>query len=138
MHLRLAGEGGAGGKGIPSGDLYLEIHIGKHKMFLRRGTDLFITKKISYPEAVLGNNLEIETLNGTEKLYVPPGTQGGETFKLKGKGMPGLRGKPGNLVVTIEIDIPRKISSKEKELIEELAQEKKLNIPKKFSHWHKK
>ncbi len=138
MHLRLAGEGEAGGKGIPSGDLYLEVHIKEHDTFLRRGNDLLTTKKISYPEAVLGNEVEIETLDGKEKLYVPPNTQGGETFVLKGKGMPGLHSRYGNLVVTIEIDVPKKISSQEKELIKHLADEMKVKIRKKLSPWHKK
>jgi molecular chaperone DnaJ len=138
MHLRLAGEGEAGGKEIPSGDLYLEIHIREHDSFLRRGNDLLLTKEISYPEAVLGNEVEIETLNGREKLHIPPGTKGGETLILKGKGMPGLHHRHGNLVVKIEISVPEKVSSQEKELIKQLADEMKVKVKKKLSHWHKK
>jgi len=136
MHLRLAGEGEAIGKGFPPGDLYIEVHIKEHEKFIRQGNDLLTVKKISYPEAVLGNEVEIETLDGKEKLYVPPGTQSGETFIVKGKGMPGLHSKRGNLIVKIEIDVPKKVLPKQKEIIEKLAEEMGIKIKK--SRWYKK
>jgi len=137
MRLRLTGEGEAIGRGFPPGDLYLEVRIRPHDKFLREGNDLLTTKKISYPEAVLGNEVEIETLDGKEKFHIPPGTQSGETFVLKGKGMPGLHSKRGNLLVRVEIDVPKKVTPQEKEIIKQLADEMNIKI-KKVSRWQKK
>jgi len=121
--LRLAGEGEAGEMGAPPGDMYIEIYVKEHDKFVRRGSDLVTTKKISYPEAVLGNEIEVETMDGKSKLRIPPGTQNGERFVLKGKGMPTLRGGHGNMIVEVAVDVPKKISGRERELLEELASE---------------
>lgn len=121
--LRLAGEGEAGEMGAPPGDMYIEIYVKEHDKFVRRGSDLVTTKKISYPEAVLGNEIEVETMDGKSKLRIPPGTQNGERFVLKGKGMPTLRGGHGNMIVEVAVDVPKKISGRERELLEELANE---------------
>ncbi|MEA2054724.1 MAG: molecular chaperone DnaJ [Candidatus Thermoplasmatota archaeon] len=127
MRLRLAGEGEAGKK-VPSGDMYLEIYVEKHRKFKRNGDDLITVKKISYPEAVLGNEIRVETMDGTGKIRIPPGTKNGEKFVLKGKGMPRLHGGYGNMIVQVVVDIPKKISSREREILEELAKEMKVDM----------
>jgi molecular chaperone DnaJ len=139
MHLRLAGEGESGVKGAQSGDLFLEVHIQKHKKFIRKGKDLMTIKKISYPEAVLGNEISVETLNGLEKMRLHPGTQVGETFVIKGKGMPDLHNRQGNLFIKIDIEIPKKPSSKEIELIQTLADEMNIQMNNKTTNkqWRK-
>jgi len=126
--LRLAGEGEAGEMGAPPGDMYLEIYVKEHDKFVRRGNDLVTTKKISYPEAVLGNEVEVKTMDGKSKLRIPPGTQNGERFVLKGKGMPTLRGGHGDMIVQVAVDVPKKISGRERELLEELAREMGVRV----------
>jgi len=123
--LRLAGEGETDTGG--SGDLYIVIHVKKHPRFNRKGLDLYTTKQITYPEAAIGTKIEVETLqNQKETLKIPEGTQNGEILKIKGKGMPDLRGRSkGNLYVEIEIKTPTKISRKAKKLLEELKEELK-------------
>jgi len=121
--LRLAGEGEAGERGAPPGDMYLEIYVKPHERFSREGDDLITLKRISYPEAVLGNEVEIRTMDGKEKLRIPPGTQHGERFVLKGKGMPGLHGGHGNMIVQVAIDVPKKVSQREREMLKELSKE---------------
>ncbi|HEC77481.1 MAG TPA: molecular chaperone DnaJ [Thermoplasmatales archaeon] len=139
MHLRLEGEGDAGEKGMKPGDLYIEVNIKENEKFMREGDDLIIIKKISYPEAVLGNEIEIETFEGKEKINIPPGTQSGEIFKIKGKGMPSLSKKRGDLIVKIEIDVPKKLSPHERKLIEELAEEMNIKMNKRaFSKYWKR
>lgn len=132
MHLRLEGEGDAREKGAKPGDLYLEVNIRENEKFVRDGDNLITVKKISYPEAVLGNEIEIETFDGKEKIFIHPATQSGEIFRIKGKGMPSLNKKRGDLIVKIEIDVPKKISSRERKLIEELAEEMGIKINKKI------
>jgi len=126
--LRLAGEGEAGEMGAPPGDMYIEIYVNEHDKFVRQGNDLVTIKKISYPEAVLGNEVEVETMDGKIKLHIPPGTQSGERFVLKGKGMPTMRGGHGNMIVQVAVDVPKKISAREKELVEELAKEMGVRV----------
>jgi len=121
--LRLAGEGEAGGRGLPPGDMYLEIYVRPHERFSREGDDLVALKRISYPEAVLGNEVDVKTMNGREKVRIPPGTRHGYRFVIKGKGMPRLGGGHGDLIVQVSVDIPKKVSEKEKEILKELADE---------------
>ncbi|HDN50712.1 MAG TPA: molecular chaperone DnaJ [Thermoplasmatales archaeon] len=135
MHLRLAGEGEAGPNGAPPGDLYLEVHIEEHEKFTRVGRDLYTTKTISYPEAVLGSEVTVETLEGTETLTIPAGTQPGTVFVIKGKGMPDMHRKRGDLKVKVDIAVPKKLSSKERELITQLAEE--MRVPLKKSRWRR-
>lgn len=125
--LRLAGEGEAAGGG--SGDLYVVVHIKKHYVFNRRGLDLHMVKDISFPDAALGAKIDIESLGGeVEKLRVPEGTQNGEMFKIRNKGMPGLHGRGrGDLYVEIHVKTPSKFSKKAKKLLEEFDKELKNN-----------
>jgi molecular chaperone DnaJ len=123
--LRLAGEGEAGTGG--NGDLYIVIHIKKDSFFNRRGNDLHTVKNILFTEASIGTKLDIKTIDGSyEKLKIPEGTQTGDIFKIRGKGMPGLYGGGhGDLYVEVKLKTPKKVSRKAKKLIEELNEELK-------------
>ena len=120
--LRLTGEGEASRRS--PGDLYIVIHIKDHPRFERRNKDIYTRKQIMYPDAALGTNIDIETLDGFETLKIPEGTQNGSLFKLRGKGMPDLRSRGyGDLYVEILVKTPQHLSRKARELLEELKKE---------------
>jgi len=125
--LRLSGEGEAGPAG--NGDLYIVVHIKNHPKFNRNDLDLYTIKEISFPDAALGTKLDIDTLNGESgRLKIPEGTQNGNVFKIKGKGMSGLHGRRyGDLFVEVHIKTPSKLSKKAKKLLEDLKDELKDN-----------
>ncbi len=124
--LRIGGEGKPGLKGGPRGDLYVIVHVKPHKLFERRGDDILYETKISFPQAALGTKIMVPTLNGEAKLKIPSGTQSGTVFRLKGKGVPHLRGwGSGDQFVNIVIHTPQKISKKQKKLLKELEKELK-------------
>jgi len=121
--VRVAGEGHAGYADGDSGDLYLRITVEPHPIFERDGDDLQCNVAVDLYTAVLGGHLRLPTLNGDVSLKIPAGMQGGQTFRLRGKGMPNPR-RPeerGNLLATTAIEIPQKLTSRERELFEELA-----------------
>ncbi len=120
--LRMAGEGETGIKGGPRGDLYLEIQVLPHPVFGREGDELICEVPISYTQAVLGGEIEVPTLNGAQRMFVPPGTPSGKSIRLKGKGLPNLRGRGrGDEQVRLVIQVPTKVSPRARELLEELA-----------------
>ena len=120
----IPGGGEHGRGGAPDGDLHVMVHLERHELFERRGKDLHGVVEVSYPQAVLGAELEVPTINGPVKMKVKPGTEGGQVYRLRGKGMPSLRGSSkGDHLVHIEINIPKKPSPRQKVLIEELGQE---------------
>jgi len=121
--VRVAGEGGPGIGGGPAGDLYLRIKVRPHPVFTRQGDDLRCEVPVDLYTAVLGGEVRVPTLNGDVMLKVPPGTQGGRTFRLRGKGMPNLRNpqRRGDLYAKVRIRVPTNLSSREKELFQELA-----------------
>jgi molecular chaperone DnaJ len=121
--IRYQGEGEAGKFGGPSGDLYVILNVKAHKFFEREGDDLHCVLPISFPQAALGAELEIQTLDGVETIKVPEGTQSGREFKLRGKGVPRLneRGK-GDLIVEIRIQTPAKLNKQQKELLRQLGE----------------
>ncbi len=122
MRFRVSGEGNAGSYGGPPGDLYVIVGIKEHPGFRRDGDDIISEEPVSYAQAALGVDLEINTLWGPEKLHVPPGTQPGGIFRLKGKGMPRMGKKSkGDHIVRVKVSIPVKLSDKQRELLEELA-----------------
>lgn len=122
QRLRVSGEGEPGDKGGPPGDLYVFIHVKPHSIFKRSGNDVVIDDSISYVQAALGVEIEVQTLDGKSKLKIPAGTQSGTVFKLKGKGIPFIRGVGrGDQHVKIKVDIPRTISDEERELLKKLA-----------------
>src|SRR3989344_4157729 len=125
MRLRIPGEGEIGENNGPAGDLYLQIRIGSHRLFQRKGKDLHLTVPISFSQAVLGDEIEVPTIDGKAKLTVPAGTQSETILRMRGKGMPELHGsEKGDQMVSIHVLIPTKLNKKQKELISELHEEK--------------
>jgi molecular chaperone DnaJ len=119
--VRLRGKGEAGRAGGPAGDLYIEIEIIKHPLFKREGNDIYVDVPVTVPEAVLGSKIEVPTIEGITKMKLPPGTQGGQKFRLKGKGFYSPKtGKRGDQYVVIRIVVPGKISASDKELIKRM------------------
>ncbi len=120
--LRVSGGGEAGVRGGPPGDLYVVVRVRPHKKFKRQGSNLIMEQPISISQAALGVELEVPTLDGTAELTVPEGTQHGTTFRLKGRGMPYLRGSgKGDLQVKIKVTVPKRLNQRQKELLAELA-----------------
>jgi molecular chaperone DnaJ len=121
--LRLQGEGDPGEFGAPSGDLYVFLHVKPHEQFRRQEDDVIVAIPISYSLAVLGGDVQIPTLDGTESFTVPKGTQSGQDFRISGKGIAHLRGRGrGDLIVYVYIETPRKVSKEEEALLRQLAQ----------------
>ncbi|MEM4662553.1 MAG: molecular chaperone DnaJ [Candidatus Diapherotrites archaeon] len=120
QHLRIAGEGEPGINGGPNGDLYLKVNIRKHDFFERKGADLFCDKKIDLLTAILGGKVNLKALDGEVTINVPPGTQSNTKLRLKGMGMPYLNSdKRGDLLVNVIVEIPTKLSEKQKALLKE-------------------
>lgn len=120
--LRVSGEGEAGTRGGPAGDLYVMLHVRPHDVFRREGDDVIVEIPISFAQATLGTELEVPTLDGKARVKVPEGTQPGTLFRLRGKGIPHLRGYgSGDQHVKVIVNIPRKLSAKQKELLREYA-----------------
>ncbi|HUZ97042.1 MAG TPA: molecular chaperone DnaJ [Edaphobacter sp.] len=121
--IRYQGEGEAGKFAGPAGDLYVVLNVKAHKFFERDGDDLHCVMPISFPQAALGTELEIQTLEGPATIKVPEGTQSGKEFKLRGKGVPHLNshGK-GDLVVEIRVQTPGKLNKQQKELLRQLSE----------------
>lgn len=131
--IRLAGEGEAGSRGGPSGDLYIFLSIKPHEFFQRDGADLYCKVPISMTTAALGGQFEVSTLDGTQtRVKVPEGTQNARQFCLRGKGMPVLRQSAfGDLYIQIDIETPQNLSKRQRELLEEFeALSSKENSPK--------
>lgn len=127
--MRLAGEGEPSPNGGPPGDCYCFIHVTEHPMFQRRGQDLLCQVPISYPQAALGATLEVPTLEGRENMAIPPGTQNGETFSLRGRGMPDPRrhGK-GDLLVQVHIEVPETLTPEHEAVLRQLAEIENVNV----------
>jgi curved DNA-binding protein len=120
--VRMSGEGGAGGSGAPAGDLYLRIDVLPDPRFERREEDLYTTVRADLYTMVLGGNVRVPTPTGQVVLTIPPGTQNGRTFRLRGQGMPRLRQpeQRGNLYAQIDVDLPTQLTPRQRELFEEL------------------
>jgi len=122
LRIRLMGEGEAGIYGGEPGDLYVEVRVKEDPLFHRDGKNLIYEPEISYVQAILGTYLEVPLLDEMIEITVPSGLQPGEVIKIKGKGMPSLNGsKRGDLLVRPRIVIPQRLSPREKELLEEIA-----------------
>jgi molecular chaperone DnaJ len=120
--LKLRGEGEAGFAGGPQGDLYVVIHVREHSMFARQDNDVVIEVPVSFPQAALGAEIEVPTLEGKVKLKIPSATQSGKVFRLKGKGIVDLHGYGrGDQLVKILIETPRRLTARQRELLEEFA-----------------
>ena len=119
--IRLSGEGEAGVNGGPPGDLYVVIHLKAHSVFQRDGDDLHCEMPISYTQAALGGEIDIPTLDGSAKIKVPPETQTGQVFRLRGKGIKGVRSSyAGDLMCEVVIETPVRLTERQKELLREL------------------
>jgi molecular chaperone DnaJ len=121
--LRSGGHGEAGVRGAASGDLYVVIHIREHAVFARDGDDLFCEMPVSFVTAALGGEINVPTLEGKAAIKVPAGTQNGTVFKLRGKGMPHLRGSgQGQLLVRAVVEVPTKLTTEQRRKLEEFAE----------------
>ena len=120
--VRIAGEGEPGEAGAPAGDLHCYIAVKQHPIFSRHNNDLVCQLPISFTQACLGAAIEVPTLKGTENMDIPAGTQHGEVFKLKGKGLPDVRShRSGDELVQVLVEIPKKLTEKQKQLLREFA-----------------
>jgi molecular chaperone DnaJ len=122
MQFRITGRGEAGSRGAESGDLYVQVRVQQHPAYARQGDDLLAGLNVSFTQAALGATLEVETLDDALELEVPPGSQGGQILRLKGKGLPRFqRPSRGDLLVEISVDVPTKLNEDQKELLRQFA-----------------
>jgi molecular chaperone DnaJ len=123
--IRLAGEGEAGLRGGPAGDLYIFLSIKPHEFFQRDGADIFCRVPISMTTAALGGQIDVPTIdNGKTRVKVPEGTESGKQFRLKGKGMPVLRSKvTGDMYIQVEVETPKSLNARQRQLLEEFERE---------------
>lgn len=120
--VRVAGQGEAGERGGPPGDLYVFISVRPHEFFTRDGNDLYCEVPISFVQAALGDEIEVPTLNASAKLKIPEGTQSGARFRLRGQGIPDPRGYGrGDQYVTVRVVTPTRLTAKQRELLKEFA-----------------
>jgi molecular chaperone DnaJ len=121
QRIKVKGRGGAGRYGAPAGDLFVSVHIGPHPLFSQKGKDLTVKVPITFAEATLGATVSVPTLSGKPvTVKVPAGTRSGRVFRVAGQGVP-VPGRPGDLLVTFDIEIPTKLSADQKRAIEALA-----------------
>ncbi|MFH0859768.1 MAG: molecular chaperone DnaJ [Candidatus Altiarchaeota archaeon] len=121
-HLRVRGEGDAGFRGGPPGDLYVVITVKPHNFFVRDGDDLYCEIPLTFSQAAIGSAIDVPTLTGEAKLKIPTGTQTGTVFRLRGEGMPRLGGSSkGDQMCRVRVQTPKKLSKRERELFEELS-----------------
>ena len=125
MRLRVSGEGEAGNNGGPNGDLYILVNVEKHEVFVRDDDNLNITVPISFTQAVLGDEIEVPTIDGKAELQIPAGTQSETIFRMRGKGLTSVHyQKKGDQMVKVHIEVPKKLTKKQKELVKQLKEEK--------------
>ncbi len=121
--VRVAGEGEPGERGGPPGDLYVVVHVRPHPIFIREGTEVLCEVPVSFTQAALGTQIEVPTLDGKVKMKIPAGTQTGKTFRLRGRGIPHLRGAGrGDQHVRVVVETPTDLTRQQKELLEKFAQ----------------
>jgi molecular chaperone DnaJ len=122
QRLRLNSEGEAGPGGGPAGDLYVVVHVQEHPFFQRDGNDLHCEIPLHFPTLALGGEIRIPTLDGSEAFTIPSGTETGTTFRVRGRGMPDVSGRGrGDLMVTVRVSTPKKLTKEQKKLLEQLA-----------------
>ena len=137
--LRLAGEGEPGERGGPPGDMYVIVRVAEHEYFMRRGDDLLIQVSVPFPLLALGGEIEVPTLEGRGKLQIPRGTRSGQALRMRGMGMPNVQGYGrGDQIVRVVVDVPKKLTSEQEEILRSLAETMKVNpAPMKRSLWAK-
>jgi molecular chaperone DnaJ len=123
--LRLRGQGQPGIAGGPAGDLIVRVDVGRHRFFERRGSDVYCKVPINVAQAALGSKIRVRTLDGKVDIRIPPGTQSGTKFRLRGKGVE-VDGSTGDQYVEVSVEIPKSMSDKQKKLMEEFAKESGL------------
>lgn len=139
MQLCLRGEGDAGEAGGPRGDLYVDVHVKPHPLFERDGKHLICRVPITYTQAVLGAKVDVPLVHGTEKFEIPPGTQPGEVFQLRAKGMPDPHGgRHGDLHVEIRLEVPKKLEPEHEKLLRKLAEHEKTQVSPHQKSWFDK
>ena len=109
QRIRLAGKGVPGERGGPAGDLYVRVHVRAHELFGRKGDDLTLTVPVTFPEATLGTTVRVPTMDGAVTLKIPAGTASGRTFRVRGRGVPKRSGGTGDLLVTVEVAVPKNL-----------------------------
>lgn len=120
--LKLRGEGEKGRQGGPAGDLYVILGVRPHPLFTRQDNDIVCEVPVTFTQAALGAEIEVPTIRGKVKMKVPPGTQSGTVFRLKGKGAPDVHGRShGDQLVRLLVEVPRKLNPRQRELLEEFA-----------------
>ncbi len=131
--LRISNEGEMGLYGGPPGDLYIVLNIEEHPFFKREGNDLYCDVPLSFSQAALGSEIEVPTIEGTSRIKIPQGTPSGRIFYLKGKGIPRLGGRGrGDQIVRVYVDVPKKLTPRQKEILEEFAQINGDEVSKSF------
>jgi molecular chaperone DnaJ len=121
--IKVSGRGESGGAGSRAGDLFVVVKVAPHPVFGRKGQDLTVDLPVTFPEAALGANVKVPTLNGPVTLRIPAGTPTGKTFRIRGKGAPRPRkGGTGDLLVTVNVEVPQKLSRDERELLKQLSE----------------
>ncbi|MEX2114590.1 MAG: molecular chaperone DnaJ [Pirellulales bacterium] len=129
MRVRLPGEGEPSPSGGPRGDCYCFITVKEHSLFQRDGQHLIVRVPIAYSQAALGSKIEVPTLDGPDELKIPPGTQSGAVFKLRGKGMPSPRGRGvGDLLVQVNIEVPKTLNETQEALLRQLAEQDHVEV----------
>ena len=120
--LRLAGKGNPSPFGGPPGDLFIRVAVADHPVFQREGRDLIVEREISFTEATLGSEIRVPTVDGkTLNVKIPPGTQGQSRIRVRGHGLPSMKGEErGNLYVKVNIRVPKKLTRQQKELLQQL------------------
>ena len=127
--FRLKGEGNAGENGYPPGDLYVVVNVRPHPLFARQENDVYHQAKLGAVEAMLGTELSVPTLYGDVKLSIPAGTQPGTVFKVKGKGMPKIKGwGKGDEYVKVDVTIPKSLSGGQKDLLKRFLEDQRKNL----------
>ena len=129
MRVRLPGEGEPSPSGGPRGDCYCFVTVKDHPLFQRDGEHLIVRVPVAYTQAALGASIEVPTLDGPHELKIPAGTPTGEVFRLRGRGMPSLRGRsPGDLLVQVNVEVPRTLSPQQEELLRKLAEQEHVEV----------
>ena len=129
--IRISGKGNAGRRGGTPGDLYISMHVAPHPLFRRDGDDLYLVVAVAIHEAALGARIDVPTIDGACKLRVPPGTQSGQRFRLRGHGVPSARnGQRGDLVIEVRLVLPRLVDERSKELMREFGRINSENVRK--------
>jgi molecular chaperone DnaJ len=121
QRIRVKGRGAPGRANGPAGDLYVVVHVGKHRLFGRKAKNLTLTVPATFAEAALGTTITVPTLDEPVTLRIPPGTSSGQTFRVKGRGVPSTGRRGGDLLVTVEVTVPKKLNQAQRAAVEALA-----------------